>query len=174
MRTGVLVPWPSRCDILAKGFSAAEWSAWNNGTCRRGLARLQIAEPGPPAWTKKPGAFLNDVDVGPEGVSPRDGTNNLAEASLTGRLPLAVPEQPDGGDEGIASRRFFLPQCRVPRAGRNRPWEVHLSRRKQKYADGIFHGTHATDPFRANQRKTDIPGLTATSRTDLSEGVLKT
>jgi hypothetical protein len=29
MRTGVLVPWPSRCDILAKGFSAAEWSAWN-------------------------------------------------------------------------------------------------------------------------------------------------
>ena len=29
MHTGVLVPWPSRCDILAKGFSAAEWSAWN-------------------------------------------------------------------------------------------------------------------------------------------------
>ena len=29
MRTGVLVPWPSRCDILAKGFSAAEWTAWN-------------------------------------------------------------------------------------------------------------------------------------------------
>ena len=44
MRTGVLVPWPSRCDILAKGFSAAEWSAWNNRTCRRGLARLKIAE----------------------------------------------------------------------------------------------------------------------------------
>ena len=47
---------------------------------------------------------MNDVDVGPEGVSPRDGTNNLAEASLTGRLPLAVPEKPDGGDEGIAQR----------------------------------------------------------------------
>ncbi len=43
----------------------------------QGLARLKIAEPGPPAWTKTPGAFLNDVDVGPEGVSPRDGTNNL-------------------------------------------------------------------------------------------------
>ena len=29
---------------LAEGFSAAEWSAWNNRTCRRGLARLKIAE----------------------------------------------------------------------------------------------------------------------------------
>jgi len=39
-----VLPWPSRCDILAEGFSAAEWSAWNNRTCRRGLARLKIAE----------------------------------------------------------------------------------------------------------------------------------
>ena len=31
---------------------------------------------------------------------------DLPSGRLTGRLPLAVPEQPDGGDEGIASRRF--------------------------------------------------------------------
>ena len=124
---------------------------------------------------------MNDVDVGPEGVSPRDGTNNLAEASLTGNLPLAVPEQPDGGDEGIAQRRFFLPGCRVPRAGRNRPWVVRLSRRKQQHAEshvnGIFHTTHAPeyeDPFRINQRKNDIPGLTANDGTETPAEMLKT
>ncbi|KIZ42034.1 hypothetical protein OO18_19180, partial [Raoultella ornithinolytica] len=95
-------------------------------------------------------AFLNDVDVGPEGVSPRDGTNNLAEASLTGRLPLAVPEKPDGGDEGIAQRRFFLPGCRVPRAGRNRPWAVHLCRRKQKYTEPIVNATFHRTFHRTN------------------------
>ena len=31
---------------------------------------------------------------------------DLPSGRLTGRLPLAVPEQPDGGDEGIASRQF--------------------------------------------------------------------
>ena len=31
---------------------------------------------------------------------------DLPSGRLTGRLPLAVTEQPDGGDEGIASRRF--------------------------------------------------------------------
>ena len=44
LNSRAVLPWPSRCDILAEGFSAAEWSAWNNRTCRRGLARLKIAE----------------------------------------------------------------------------------------------------------------------------------
>ena len=41
-----------------------------HGRKRRGASRTGRR-------TKTPGAFLNDVDVGPEGVSPRDGTNNL-------------------------------------------------------------------------------------------------
>ena len=36
LNSRAVLPWPSRCDILAEGFSAAEWSAWNNRTCRRG------------------------------------------------------------------------------------------------------------------------------------------
>ena len=76
---------------------------------------------------------------------------------------------------------IFLPQCRVPRAGRNRPWVVRLSRRKQQRAEshvnGIFHTTHAPeyeDPFRINQRKNDIPGLTANDGTETPAEMLKT
>ena len=76
---------------------------------------------------------------------------------------------------------IFLPQCRVPRAGRNRPWVVRLSRRKQQHAEshvnGIFHTTHAPeyeDPFRINQRKNDIPGLTANDGTETPAEMLKT
>lgn len=42
---------------------------------------------------------------------------HLAEASLTGRWPLAVPQQPDGGDKGIASRRFSCRNAGFPRPG---------------------------------------------------------
>ena len=46
---------------------------------------------------------------------------HLAEASLTGRWPLAVPQQPDGGDKGIASRRFSCRNAGFPGPGETGP-----------------------------------------------------
>ncbi|KDV95506.1 hypothetical protein AB28_1111 [Raoultella ornithinolytica 2-156-04_S1_C2] len=38
----------------------------------------------------------------------------------------------------------------------------------------ILHGTHAIDPFRTNQRKNNIPGLTANDGTETPAKMLKT
>ncbi|RAN85825.1 hypothetical protein B5P41_32840, partial [Bacillus sp. SRB_28] len=75
------VPMPHATIAITEKPSAAAWLQHGHGPAARGLRRIKKtggnagAHPGLAARTKTPGAFLNDASVGPEGVSPMDGTN---------------------------------------------------------------------------------------------------
>ncbi|MEF3097773.1 hypothetical protein QFJ66_00310, partial [Raoultella terrigena] len=96
--------------IAEKAFSN-DLAAGIYGLTARGLRRIKKtgenagAHPGLAARTKTPGAFLNDAGVGPEEVSPKDGTNKT--------------DREAGRDRDVESCpvRQMKPEWSVPRSG---------------------------------------------------------
>jgi hypothetical protein len=92
------------------------------GLTARGLRRIKKtggnagAHPGLTARTKTPGAFLNDASVGPEGVSPMDGTNKTVREAGRDRDVESCPV------------RQMKPEWSVPRSGSFQRRAVHPQR----------------------------------------------
>lgn len=106
----------------------------NNGLAARGLGRIKKtggnagAHPGLTARTKTPGAFLNDVNVGPEGVSPMDGTNKAVREAGRDRDAESCPVRQMKPEWSAPRSGSFQRHAGGHGGGRNAPCAVHPQR----------------------------------------------